>query len=79
LKQIAMSVLPHDEGEAEFDVLPFDNSIHESARRNFRPEIILAVRILHKHGYGQPVDNCEERCLRQIEGTLSQLGLGRVN
>jgi hypothetical protein len=79
LKQIAAFVLPHDPGDAEFDVLPFDSSFHESARRGFRPEIVLALRILHRHGFDQPVDPCEEGCLRQIEGALTQLGIHRAH
>ena len=79
LKQIAMSVLPHNPGETEFDVLPFDNSLHENVRRNFRPEIVLAFRILHKRGFDKPVDNCEKDCLRQIESKLRQLGFRRAN
>jgi hypothetical protein len=74
-----MSVLPHNPGETEFDVLPFDNSLHENVRRNFRPEIVLAFRILHKRGFDKPVDNCEKDCLRQIESKLRQLGFRRAN
>jgi hypothetical protein len=77
LKQIATAVLPRDAGEAEFDVLPFDNSFHESPRRSFRPEIVLALRILHRRGFDRPLDDCEKQCLRQIEATLKQLGLTR--
>ena len=79
LKQVAMAVLPQDVGETEFDVLPFDNSLHENARRSFRPEIVLAFRILHKHGFDKPADDYQKRCLRQIENALKQLGLRRAN
>ena len=79
LKQVAMAVLPQDAGEASFDVLPFDNAFHENLRRGFRPEIVLALRILHKRGFEQPLDDCEKRCLRQIESMLKELGLKRAN
>ena len=78
LKRIAGFVLPHDPDEVELEVAPFDNSTHESSRRNFHPEIVLAVRILHKRAFEQPVDACEERCLRQIESALQQLGIRRT-
>jgi hypothetical protein len=74
-----MAVLPQDVGETEFDVLPFDNSLHENVRRNFRPEIVLAFRILHKHGFDKPADDYQKRCLRHIENALKQLGLRRAN
>jgi hypothetical protein len=79
LQQVAMFVLPHDPDEVEIDVMPFDNSLHESSWRNFRPETVLALRILHKHGFEQPVDDSEERCLRLIENALQQLGIRRAS
>jgi hypothetical protein len=72
-----MFVLANDP-EVQFEVLSFDNSLHESPLRNFRPEVVLALRILHKHGFERPVDDCEERCLRQIENALKQLGMRRA-
>jgi hypothetical protein len=77
LRQIALSALPDDEGEAEFEIAPYDHSIHESPKRSFRPEIVASVRILHKHGYGRTVDDCERRCLRQIEDKLRQMEICR--
>jgi len=80
LKALAKSALPAQEGsEAGFEVLPYDNSIHESPQRGFRPEVDLAIRIVHKHRFEQPVDDCESHCLAQVESRLKELGIRRAH
>lgn len=32
------------------------------------------IKILHRHGFDQPVDACEVRCLRDLEQRLVELG-----
>src|SRR5215472_9504718 len=75
LKELAASILPRDQSTTGFEILPFDNSIHESPRRHFRPEVVLGVQIVHKHGSEQPVDDCEQQCLHDLEGRLRKLGI----
>jgi hypothetical protein len=79
LKELAASVLTGDQSTTDFEILPFDNSVHESPRRGFRPEVVLGVQILHKHGSEQPVDDCEQQCLRDLEHRLRKLGIPRAN
>lgn len=79
LKRIALAALPGDAGEADVDVLPFDHAFHESLRRNFRPEIALALHVLHRRGVGQPLRECEKKCLAGIEYALQELGVKRAN
>jgi hypothetical protein len=78
LRQIAIAVLPRDAGDAALEVLAFDNAIHESPNRQFRPEVVVGLRIFKK-GIGEPLDASERRCLREIERALRQLGVRRVN
>ena len=79
LKRIAESVLPGDMGDVRVDVMPFDNSFHESPRRGFRPEVVVEIEITHSRAFEQPANAAEERCLRELEKGLAQLGVRRVN
>ncbi len=78
LKHLAKSIMPPDCGEVEFELLPYDNAVHESLRRGFRPEVVLAIRIVRRCQLA-PVNGCEERCLRQVENRLKELGIPRAN
>lgn len=79
LRQIARYILPENGNDAEFEILPYDHGVHESPKRGFRPEVVLSLQILHRHGFNQPVDPCEERCLRQMENRLKQLAVRKAN
>jgi len=37
----------------------------------------LTLKILHQQGFNDPIDKCEERCLKEIEDTLTTLGVRR--
>lgn len=45
-------------------------------RRN-RPDFILTIKILHRRGYERPVDECEDRCWKEMEERLLELGAAR--
>ena len=75
LRQIAEWILPKEERDSYYDIEPFDHAIREVPSHNLRPEVILKVKILHKHGFDQPVDACEERCLKEMKKNLAELGV----
>jgi hypothetical protein len=33
------------------------------------------MTILHRHGFDEPVDECEERCLKEMRSKLAELGV----
>jgi hypothetical protein len=73
LKVVAGWILPKEERPSEYEIGVFDDSIHYSARRRNRPDVILSIRIMHRNGFA-PVDPCEERCLKEMQQKLSELG-----
>ena len=75
LRRIAEWILPQEERESYYEIEPFDHAIRELPSHNLRPEVVLKIKILHKHGFDQPVDYCEERCLRDMRGKLAALGI----
>jgi hypothetical protein len=75
LKPIATWILPNEERDSYYDIRPFDRSIYYAPTRKFRKEVTLSIKILHRHGFDQPVDKCEEICLKEMKSKLAELGI----
>lgn len=78
LRQLAAWALPKERRPSSYEISSFDHSIGYSPAHGNRPEVIVTIRILHGGGgLDDPVDPCEIRCLREIEGRLTELGVCR--
>ena len=55
----------------------FDQALHLTHKHNLQPEVVLTLKILHRQGFNDPIDECEERCLKEMEDTLTALGVRR--
>lgn len=75
LRQIAEWILPTEARPSRYEIEPFDHALHVSPKRRFQPEVVLSVKILHRHGFDQPVDPCEERCLKEMREALASIGV----
>ena len=73
LRHLAESILPKEQRPSTYEIPPFDASLHESAGGVF--EVVAAIRIEHRHGFFDPVDACEERCLKEMCQKLTDLGV----
>ena len=78
LRRIAQCILPQEDRQSRYEISIFDSSIHYSAKRKFRGEVSLTIRILHKAKYDDPTDDCEIRCLSEMEQKLEALGAERI-
>ena len=78
LRQIAEYIMPREERPSMYEIGPFDRSIHYWGLHSKRPDIMLTIKILHRHDYERPVDECEDRCLKEMEGRLRDLGACRL-
>ena len=70
--------MPHEERPSRYAIGPFDRSIHYWGLHSQRPDIMLTIRILHRQSHEQPVDECEDRCLKEMEARLRELGACRL-
>ena len=59
------------------EIETYDSSIHRAVKRRLRPEVVLSLKILHRQGYDQPVDACEEDCLNEMQDKLKKIGAQR--
>jgi hypothetical protein len=73
LRQIAEFVVPHDERPTRLELEPARPALYDSKVVPGADEIALSIRLVHREGYDQPVDKCEERCLKEILAKLREL------
>lgn len=76
LRKIADWILPKDERPSRYEVEGFDSTLHEAPDFKDRDEVLLEVKILHRHDAFSPIDACEERCLKEMRENLAKLGVG---
>lgn len=79
LRRIAEWIMPKEERPSAYEIEPFDRSLHQVPRHGLRLEVALTMKILHRHNFDQPVDACEERCLKEMRGKLADLGVKEGN
>lgn len=81
LERIAKWIMPTEERPTTYEIQPFDRAIRYSPKRKRRPEISLTIKIIHRQGFDQPVDECEELCLKEMRLKLAELGVleGGIN
>jgi hypothetical protein len=77
LRQIAAWIVPREKRASWYEVQPFDHALHLTPRHSLRPEVVLTLKILHREGFNDPIDECEERCLKEMQEKLSGLGVQR--
>ena len=75
LRQVADYIMPKEERSSRYEIEPYDRALHESATRQFRAEVGLSMKILHRYGFDQPVDECEQSCLKEMRKALAGLGV----
>ncbi len=74
LHTIAEYILPPEGRASMCEIGPYKQGLLYSAVRGNRPDITLSVKVLHRQGFDQSVDACEERCLEEMKTKLKQLG-----
>ena len=73
LHRVAEWILPKEQRPSQYEIPPFDQSLHASAGGPF--EVVVQIRIEHRHGFFDQVDACEERCLNEMREKLAELGV----
>jgi hypothetical protein len=76
LRQIAEWILPRDERPSRYEIGAFDRALHVAPHgRHSRSEVVLTIHIMHRADFNREVDDCENRCLKEMRGRLNQLGI----
>jgi hypothetical protein len=74
LRRIANAVMPPSDRASRYVLEPYDVSLHFSPRRKMRKDVVVAIDIVHRDHFDGHVDECETRCLCEIERALRALG-----
>ena len=76
LRQIAESILPRDERPSRYEIGAFDRALHIAPHsRHSRSEVMIPIHIMHRHDFNRDVDECEDRCLKEMQQRLRELGI----
>jgi hypothetical protein len=75
LRTIATWILPKERRPSEYTIEPFDSALRMDSVHKMRPEVQLAIKIEHRGKKDQPLDDCEWRCLGDMEAALERLGV----
>jgi hypothetical protein len=76
LRQIAESILPRDERPSRYEIGAFDRALHVAPHsRHSRNEVVVPIHIMHRHDFNREVDDCEDRCLKEMQQRLRELGI----
>lgn len=77
LRQVAAFILPDNTGlPTRYEIEPFEPALRYSSTRKNRPDVLLEIKIVHRQGFG-PVDECEKKCVREMQTELDRLGAYR--
>ena len=80
LKEVAGWMLPSEKRASRYEIQTFDRGLHVAPKgRGTRSEVVLSVKILHRHEVNDPVDDCEELCLKEMRRKLAELGVREGN
>ena len=74
LRRIASAVLPPSDRPSRYAIGPYEASIALSPHRHMRKDVVLAIEIVHRDRFDRDIDDCETRCLHDIETALRALG-----
>jgi hypothetical protein len=77
LKEIANWILPREERPSMYDIDIDNQALGYSPAHGNRPDISLIIRITHRGVIERPVDECEVRCLQEMEQSLKNLGASK--
>lgn len=74
LRAIAEWILPKERRPSTYKIGPYDQALRYSPARRNRPDVTVAIKIIHREGFESPVDACEVRCLTEMQERLRELG-----
>jgi hypothetical protein len=79
LRAIAEWIMPQEERPSRYEIEPYHSALHLSPTRKLRGEVVLTMKIVHRRGFFQPIDECEQRCLAEMKKKLTELGVRQGN
>ena len=76
LRRIAESILPSDPRPTKYEIEVFTGRL-AFMLRGAPSRVTVTIRLVHREGAHDPVDDCEVTCLAEMEHALAALGARR--
>jgi hypothetical protein len=74
-RAIAEATFPKEHRPTRYEIEPFEAAFRLRPESEWKPEVQLIVRIVHREGSLLPLDECEKRCAEEIQLALRGLGV----
>lgn len=78
LSRVAGFALPREERPTLFEIEPFEAALLYPVSGTPSIEVAMRIRLLHRADSLLPIDECQRRCLAEIEDRLRQLGVRKA-
>lgn len=76
LRIIAEWITQKDQQGCRYEIEAFDRAWHIAPRHRWsRNEILVTIKILHRHDVDAPVDDNQQYCLNELRAKLSEVGV----
>ena len=75
LDRIVQWALPLEERPTRIQLESTGPALYDSREVPGADEVAITIQLTHREAYAVPIDECEERCLRQIRERLRWLGI----
>jgi hypothetical protein len=75
LRRLAEWAVPSERRPTRVEFEPFHPALYDSREVAGADEVALCIRLAHREGWDQPIDPCEERCLKEIRQRLRSVGV----
>lgn len=75
LIRVAEWAIPSERRPTLIEIEPFHPALYDSREVAGADEVALSIRLAHREGWDQPIDACEERCLKEIRQRLRAIGV----
>lgn len=76
LSAIAEWITPKQERTCRFEIAAYDRAWHIAPNaRHGRKEIVVTIKIFHRHNIDAAIDDCQQQCLNEMRQKLADLGV----
>ncbi len=74
LRRLAAWAIPSERRPTAIEIEPFHPALYDSHEVPGADEVGISIRLAHRDGWDQPIDACEERCLKEFRKRLRAIG-----
>lgn len=74
LQRVAQTATAANEQPCRCEILPYDFSYRMRLESRLKPEVQLAILVVHHENFFEGVDQSQVECVNEIQGRLTRMG-----